>query len=150
MRTGAVPPPAGYSPEDLRIPTLREVAERFPAVPLGVEIKGDPSGQARLVALAPEVEVSPGAEELAAWFVGGVPLPEHYRILQISPEFRGVDVLSPDLVARAHDEGRAVWVWASDRSQETAETYRRWLEAGVDGVLAGRPAEFTAVRGDAG
>lgn len=44
VRTGDVAPPVGYSPDWFRIPTLREVLEVFPDVPLNVEIKatGDP------------------------------------------------------------------------------------------------------------
>jgi glycerophosphoryl diester phosphodiesterase len=40
VRTGAVPPPAGYTAEDFRIPTLRDVLAAFPTVPLNIEIKG--------------------------------------------------------------------------------------------------------------
>ncbi len=45
MRTGAIPPPAGYSADDFRIPTLREVLNTFPTTPTNVEIKvPSPSG----------------------------------------------------------------------------------------------------------
>jgi glycerophosphoryl diester phosphodiesterase len=64
----------------------------------------------------------------------------------VPPDFQGVEVLTAELVTRAHDEGRAVWVWASDRSQENVDTYRAWLALGVDGILAGRPADMTAAR----
>jgi glycerophosphoryl diester phosphodiesterase len=40
VRTGAKRPPAGYRPEDFRIPTLDEVMAAFPNVPVNVEIKG--------------------------------------------------------------------------------------------------------------
>jgi glycerophosphoryl diester phosphodiesterase len=39
VRTGAVPPPAGYSAKDFRIPTLREVLDAFPNTPINIEIK---------------------------------------------------------------------------------------------------------------
>jgi glycerophosphoryl diester phosphodiesterase len=39
IRNGAKPPPAGYTPEDFRIPTLREVLDAFPSTPINVEIK---------------------------------------------------------------------------------------------------------------
>lgn len=39
VRTGEVTPPAGYTADWFRIPTLREVLETFPGVPLNVEIK---------------------------------------------------------------------------------------------------------------
>jgi glycerophosphoryl diester phosphodiesterase len=39
IRTGAKQPPPGYSAEDFRIPTLREVLDAFPTTPINVEIK---------------------------------------------------------------------------------------------------------------
>ncbi|HQV58648.1 MAG TPA: glycerophosphodiester phosphodiesterase family protein, partial [Ilumatobacteraceae bacterium] len=40
IRTGEVPPPAGYTADDFAIPTLDALIDRFPGVPLGIEIKG--------------------------------------------------------------------------------------------------------------
>ncbi|MSW53214.1 MAG: hypothetical protein F2817_20300, partial [Actinobacteria bacterium] len=40
VRTGARPAPAGFDAEDFRVPTLQEVVDAFPHVPLNVEIKG--------------------------------------------------------------------------------------------------------------
>jgi hypothetical protein len=53
-------------------------------------------------------------------------------------------VLSADLVTRAHDEGLELWVWATDGGQESLDSYRQWLGQGVDGILAGRPADVTS------
>ncbi|HVL80076.1 MAG TPA: glycerophosphodiester phosphodiesterase [Actinomycetota bacterium] len=39
IATGAVPPPAGFTPDDFRVPTLRELLTRFPDVPFTLEIK---------------------------------------------------------------------------------------------------------------
>jgi glycerophosphoryl diester phosphodiesterase len=39
IRTGEKPPPAGYTGQDFRIPTLREVLDAFPTTPINVEIK---------------------------------------------------------------------------------------------------------------
>ncbi len=39
VATGDVPPPAGYTANDFTIPTLREIFETFPDVPMNVEIK---------------------------------------------------------------------------------------------------------------
>lgn len=46
VRTGAVPPPAGYTADDFRIPTMREVLDTFPSTPINIEIKvpTDPEG----------------------------------------------------------------------------------------------------------
>jgi glycerophosphoryl diester phosphodiesterase len=39
MRTGEVPPPDGYSATDFEIPTLQQVLDEFPNIPINVEIK---------------------------------------------------------------------------------------------------------------
>jgi glycerophosphoryl diester phosphodiesterase len=39
MRTGDVMPPAGYSATDFEIPTLQQVLDTFPDVPINIEIK---------------------------------------------------------------------------------------------------------------
>jgi glycerophosphoryl diester phosphodiesterase len=39
IRTGAVPPPAGYAADDFVIPTLRQVLDTFPNTPINIEIK---------------------------------------------------------------------------------------------------------------
>lgn len=96
--------------------------------------------------MAPEVAVSPGLQELTAWMLGDEPLAEHYSLIQIPPTSGGLPVLSAELVERAHAEGLDVWVWAASAEEEQARVYRDWLDLGVDGVIAGRPAEMTAAR----
>jgi len=39
-RTGERPAPKGFKPDDFAIPTLREVMESYPEVPINIEIKG--------------------------------------------------------------------------------------------------------------
>jgi glycerophosphoryl diester phosphodiesterase len=45
IATGDTPPPAGYSPEDFRIPTLEEALARFPDELLNLELKPDLDGE---------------------------------------------------------------------------------------------------------
>jgi glycerophosphoryl diester phosphodiesterase len=40
VRTGAKPAPAGFGPDDFRIPTLEEVLLAYPNIPINIEIKG--------------------------------------------------------------------------------------------------------------
>ena len=40
VRTGERKPPAGFRPDDFRIPTLDEVMDAYPRVPINIEIKG--------------------------------------------------------------------------------------------------------------
>jgi glycerophosphoryl diester phosphodiesterase len=49
VRTGAKPPPAGYTAEDFRVPTLTEVLEAFPDTPINIEIKGQEDQESEFV-----------------------------------------------------------------------------------------------------
>lgn len=178
IRTGEVPPPEGYTPEDFRVPTFREVAERFPTVPLDVEIKGTfPEGFAAAAALAglieeleltdhvvvvsfddavlnafeliaPEVETSPGLEELTRWFLFDEPLEGEHRILQVPPEFDGVRVITAQFWEKVERDGLEVWVWANDpATQDRQAFYQGLIAQGADGVIAGRPNEMAAAIG---
>jgi glycerophosphoryl diester phosphodiesterase len=178
VRTGQVPPPQGYTPEDFTIATFREVAERFPDLPFDIEIKGEAPHAlevAQVLAdelaeldrldssvvvsfddevitafrdMAPEVAVSPGLNTMAAWVLGGQPLDPAYRIVQVPPSFEGLSVVTPAFVERARAEGLTVWVWMDDAAtQENEAFYRELLDLGVDGIIAGRPAEVTAALG---
>jgi len=54
VRTGEVPPPEGFTAEDFRVPTIEEVLDEFPGVPLNVEIKtvpGEPGESIRVAKL---------------------------------------------------------------------------------------------------
>ena len=46
VRTGERPPPPGHTPDDFRVPTLKEVFDAFPDVPINIEIKGRSEGDA--------------------------------------------------------------------------------------------------------
>ncbi len=189
IRTGDREPPPGFTAEDFRVATFREIAERYPDHVLDIEIKvqrgddGEPdpaAGAAAAEALAaavadlgreasvivtsfdddtlaafraaaPGVTTSPAQGALTAWFLGDGTLDPADRILQVPPFFSGIEVISTASVARAHDEGYAVWAWMDDPSnQENAEFYAHLLDLGVDGLIAGRPAEAVAVVSPAG
>ncbi|MYH72187.1 MAG: glycerophosphodiester phosphodiesterase, partial [Acidimicrobiia bacterium] len=91
--------------------------------------------------LAPEVVTSPGQDSLPAWAFASVPLHPNDLILQVPPTFSGLDVLTPDLLGKAADEGFAVWVWPNEDWQEHPDYYAELIDLPVDGVIAGRPAE---------
>jgi glycerophosphoryl diester phosphodiesterase len=180
VRTGAVPPPPGYTPDDFAVPSFREVAEAFPDHVLDVELKiprdaaGDPDlawavEGAQVLAdeiaalgrtdsvivvsfdvdvltafrqLAPDVATSPGLAELVDWYVGQpVEFAPSDMVFQVPPVYEGVEVLTPDVVARAQAEGFEVWVWMDDTDrQENAEFFAELLDRGVDGLLVARPS----------
>ena len=176
VRTGETEPPQGYTPEDFRIVTFQELVDEFPQMPLDIEIKGevpealavvevlaaeiaefdlvesvvvvafDDDVVAAFEAAAPGVETSPGTDELTFWILAGVPL-EGHRIVQVPPEFQGLEVVNAEFIAQAAEAGVEVWVWPSDAAtQENTDFYRELLDLGADGIIAGRPAAMEAAR----
>jgi glycerophosphoryl diester phosphodiesterase len=104
-------------------------------------------------ARAPGVETSPGLGASSAWVLSNIPLPAGHRILQLPPRYEGVEVLTPDVVARSHAAGYVIWVWPDDRSLENSTGYAGLLALGMDGLNINFPstgvravAEFTAGR----
>ena len=187
VRTGAVEPPEGFGPDDFRVATFREVAERFPHHVLDVEIKlqRGPDGEevvatgmaaAEVLAaeiaelgredsvivacfndevlealgdLAPSVATTPGEAALLGWFAAGEALDPRISVVQVPFTYQGIPVVTADTVARVHGEGREVWVWLSGTDVvETREFYAELFDLGVDGVIAGRPAEAAAALAD--
>ncbi len=172
IRTGQKAPPAGYTADDFAIPTLRHLIERFPDIPLNIEIKGE--GQPAIDAateviaeltelgrldatvissfddatidavrqLAPAVETSPGTAASAAWVLNGTPLPAGQRILQLPPKFDDIQVLTPEVIARSHGAGYVIWVWPDE--QEDAALYAELLAMGLDGLNINFPATGVA------
>jgi glycerophosphoryl diester phosphodiesterase len=49
VRTGAKPPPDGFTPDDFRVPTLTEVMEAFPDTPINIEIKGQEDEESEFI-----------------------------------------------------------------------------------------------------
>ena len=189
VRTGEMAPPEGFTADDFRVATFKEVAERFPEHVLDVEIKlqRGPDGEedpatgiaaaevlaAEIAELgredsvivacfndevldafsraAPSVATTPGEVALVGWFLAGEALDPRYTVLQVPFTYAGIEVVTPDTVARVHDEGREVWVWLSGTDVvETREFYADLLALGVDGLIAGRPAQAVAALADIG
>jgi glycerophosphoryl diester phosphodiesterase len=172
IRTGQKPPPPGYTPDDFTIPTLRHLIERYPDVPLNVEIEGE--GQraidtatelideltelGRLDAtvissfddatidavrqMAAGVETSPGTDASTAWVLSNTPLPAGQRILQLPPKVDEFEVLTPELIARSHAAGYVIWVWPN--VTEDAALYADLLAMGLDGLNINFPATGVA------
>ena len=164
IRTGAKPAPPGYTPDDFVIPRFKDIASRFPALPVNIEIK--PTGEAGVAtakelvgeltelglldnavvasfddsivdafhALAPSVEMTPGVGAASGFILNGVPLPGGMRILQLPVKFGDVQVLTPQTIAASHRAGYVIWVWPDDRAWENPDGYRRLLEMGLDGL----------------
>ena len=99
--------------------------------------------------LAPSVATTPGEATLLGWFAAGQALDPSVSVLQVPFTFQGIPVVTADTVARVHDEGREVWVWLSGTDVvETRQFYADLFALGVDGVIAGRPAEAATALAD--
>ncbi len=171
IRTGDRPPPTGYTAGDFAMPTFRQLVERFPDIPLNIEIKG--SGDAAKAAadellvelnelgrtaasvvasfddeivsyfhsIAPDIEVSPGLGVLTAYVLDKTPVPEGMRILQLPPEYSGLQVITPELVERAKADGYPIWVWPNNRDLENYDAYIAFLQQGIDGLNINFPEQ---------
>ena len=101
--------------------------------------------------IAPSVATTPGETALVGWFLAGESLDPRHAVVQVPFTYAGIEVVTPDTVARVHSEGREVWVWLSGTDVvETREFYSSLLALGVDGVIAGRPAEAVAALANIG
>lgn len=169
VRTGEHPPPDGYGPEDFAIARFEDIARKYPHHVLNIEIKGsypesvpvaeelarvlrelDRLDAAVVTAfdddlaeafhqLAPEVEITPGLKAMVGYALGGVALPEDRRIIQVPPEYEGLDVLTSEFLATTKADGKVLWIWPNDRSWENADGYGRLLDMGVGGINAADP-----------
>lgn len=171
IRTGDRPPPAGYTADDFAMPTLRQLVERFPDIPLNIEIKGSGApamaaadqllvelnelerADASVIAsfddeivsyfhsIAPDIEVSPGLGVLTAYVLDDTPIPDGMRILQLPPEYSGLQVITPELIARAQVADYPIWVWPNDRRLENYDAYLAFLQQGIDGLNINFPEQ---------
>jgi glycerophosphoryl diester phosphodiesterase len=167
VRSGSVPVPAGFAPDDFTIPTLAQVAAAFPSRLLDVEIKDGVDGiaaanalaafiadhgpadrylvasfdddiLAHFKALAPHVATSPGLNETIDWFATREAMP-HHVVLQVPPVFSGIEVVTQQFVDDAHADGLAVWVWFNGTEDDSPHEWNRLIGLGVDALLTGKP-----------
>jgi glycerophosphoryl diester phosphodiesterase len=116
VRTGDRPPPSGFRRADFRVPTLREVLQGFPSVPINIEIKGNDeealhtagllaaellrAGRMDVIvvsfnqaavnafhAAAPLIHVAPGVGGMASYILGGGSPGEGVRAFQVPLRF---------------------------------------------------------------
>jgi glycerophosphoryl diester phosphodiesterase len=112
VRTGAAAPPAGYSADDFVHPTLEQVLDRFPDVPINIEIKGDNDNDRNEIAtlLANVLTRQPYAsrEDIIVVSFNQVPL----------DTFHG---LAPDVDLAASEDELEPWAldWADGSGTET-------------------------------
>lgn len=169
LRGARFDPPAGARGEDFAIPTLDEVFEAVPDLLVSIDIKRGPPetpsyeqdvadaiarhrAQDRVVvasfhdevlhrfrAIAPGVTTSAATEEATAFVFGGPP--GGYQLLQLPVEYQGTQVVTPELVERAHEQGVAVHAWTVNDPAEM----RALIAMGVDGIVTDRPSVLATV-----
>lgn len=90
--------------------------------------------------LDPRVGLAPGLNAMTAYFLTGVrPMPGTVA-LQIPVRYDGLDVATPESIARAHADGYAVHVWFSGTAPENAAAYNTLIDACADGIMAAWPS----------
>jgi glycerophosphoryl diester phosphodiesterase len=169
VRTGETAPPDGAAPDDFVIPRFEDIAREYPNFVLNVEIKGSypeavPAAKelARILrelgredqavvtafddelseafhAELPSVAITPGLTAMTAYVLQNVLPADGRNIVQIPPEYEGIELLTPDFIARAKGDGMVLWIWPNERSWENAQGYQRLLDMGVEGINAADP-----------
>jgi glycerophosphoryl diester phosphodiesterase len=169
VRTGDTAPPDGYEPDDFAIARFEDIARRYPDFVLNIEIKGSypdavPAAQelARILhelgredqavvtafddelaeafhAELPSVAITPGLAAVTEYFLRGVLPADGRNILQVPPDYEGIEILTPGFLARAQADGMVLWIWPNDRSWENADGYNRLFDMGVQGINAADP-----------
>lgn len=164
-----------YRGQGIQVVTLEEVFTAFPEMRMTIEIKKTNNSMAKpfcdlireygmqekvLVASfhderikefraeCPEVATSSAKDETTVFvlmtkaFLGGFYSPAFYS-LQVPEESGGITVMTPAFVKAAHARNLAVEPWTIN----DAETMRKFIEWGVDGIITDRPDIMMEVLG---
>jgi glycerophosphoryl diester phosphodiesterase len=99
--------------------------------------------------LLPRIDVAPGIDGTANWFLnGGSPGPGVVAF-QVPITFTSggttLDVTTADNVARAHSEGYAWQNWFSNEDRDAPGSWRRLIDMCVDGTMTSRPTAYERV-----
>lgn len=97
------------------------------------------SALARFHELAPQIPLSAGTAAMIAYVVAGAPPPEGTVALQAPVRYQGQQIITRDLVDRAHADGLAVHAWFSGTAPDDRATYNDMIDACVDGLMPSRP-----------
>ena len=99
--------------------------------------------------LLPRIDVAPGIDGFAAWFLGqGSPgagvvafqVPITYVLSGAT-----LNITTADQVSRAHSEGYAWHNWFGDGDPDTPATWRKLIDMCVDGTMTSHPRAFEKV-----
>ncbi len=161
---------ASYRGTGLRVPTLHQVLESFPGVPLNIEVKSTVPGAAervlgvithhgardQVLLAAEDSTVMASIRAAADGILTGFSAAEvmdfvvrsassEYRppgfALQVPARWNDQDIVTPDFVSLAHGHSIEVHVWTVNSATEI----HRLLDLGVDGIITDFPAMARSV-----
>ena len=85
----------------------------------------------------------PASAPLTAWVLDGTPLPDGMRILQLPPDYEGIDVITP--TRRRAASGRLRDLGVAQRCDlENYDSYLAFLDSGITGLNINFPLEGVA------
>ena len=90
-------------------------------------------------AIEPRIQTGASTDEIRreltpAWLRPWARAPR-FQTLQVPELWKGMRIVSPSFIARAHGKGLPVWVWTVNREDDI----RRLLDWGVDGIMTDCP-----------
>ena len=95
--------------------------------------------------IAPEIPTSCATQETAAFYfsvaAGEKPADLPGVALQVPADFEGIEVVTPQFITAAHNQGVAVHVWTINDRVEM----ERLLDLGVDGIISDTPSTLVAL-----
>ena len=87
--------------------------------------------------------MSPGLDTLTAFVLAGGSIPMWEKILQVPPDYEGVEVFTPAYVEKTKAGGYINWVWPNGDGEDEAG-YLDLFTRGADGINASNPAAGVA------
>ncbi len=78
---------------------------------------------------------------LTGWVLDRTPIPDGMRILQLPPDYSGLQVITPQVIADATLAGYPIWIWPNNRELENLASYRNFLDQGIVGLNINFPAQ---------
>jgi len=132
---------AGYPfrGQGIGVPTLAELLDRHPAMPVIVEIKGDEPATARRVVEAPDLPTGAAGNEARSAvrraMFGLAQRGEGFQVFHVPFIWYGRQRFGRRFVRAARRHGRPVQAWIVD----DADVMRRLIGWGVTGIISDRP-----------
>lgn len=165
IATGERAPPSGRTRAWYEVPTLSELLDAIPGVPLILDLKDTAPPRAVGQALesgwrrpedviiggydddviaqtaehAPDVSRGSGYEATKAFYSGER---TDADAIIVPPEHEGLDLIHAEMIDRAHARGKAFWVWTINSLDQA----RTLMDLDVDGIITDEPGKLSEER----